>query len=403
MAITIHPIVCTAGRKSIFTAHGLVPERFYRLSLLPVFEHTRLDQRVTADENGRLAWEQEIDWQGEAICDVFAGDGDQPVATLHLYAVSEALAGRRPLRCDFHLHTFHSDGRQSPAEMVTRGREVGLDALAITDHNVYASSLEGVEVARRLGLGLAVLPGEEVTSSTWHVVSIGASQGIGFTPDRQGYAGLRWAIDRIHQVGGKAFLAHPYWIYNRRLNSPVAEYERALAEGGLDGIELLGEVTWEENLRSVARYYELGLEERLPILGNSDAHHSGGHPPGRQFVGIPPAGQTYGAYWTLVLARERTPQSILEAISERKTAACARMLIAPETFPVQPRLAAFGPFELVDLAIFLEAHYFPRHDELCRQEAQAAWRILAGEALPGGVIEGLEEELEAHHAACWRT
>jgi hypothetical protein len=402
VTITIQPIVCAAGGITRFTIRGLSPGGAYRFALLPVFDHSRLDRQGTANENGRLAWEQEVSWQGETLCDVFAGEADQPVATLHLYAVSQALAGCRPLRADFHIHTLHSDGRHTPGEMVVRGREVGLDALAITDHNFFDSSLAGIQIAQELGLGLACLPGEEVTSSTWHLVAVGAAERIGWMNKHQGYAGLRWAIDRIHELGGKAFLAHPYWIANRHLNSPVEEYERVLAEGGLDGIELLGEVPWEENLRSVARYYDLGLGERLPILGNSDTHYSGAPLPGRQFVATPPSGQTYGAYWTLILARERTPQAILEAVVEGKTAACARMLLAPETFPVQPRLVAFGPFELVDLALFLEAHYFPRHDALCRQEAEAARRILAGEGLPGEVIEGLEKELEEHYQNCWR-
>ncbi len=398
--VIIAPVICPAGKEVRFTLRNLTPGASYRISILPVFDpDTRLNVEAAADADGCLAWKQEVAWQGEALVDVFPPGAQFPAATLRLFAVSPGLAGRLPLRGDFHLHTTHSDGKDSVAEMIVCCREVGLDALAITDHNVHASSLEGIEVARRLGLGLTCLPGEEVTSATWHLVALGASQGIGYTPEHGGYAGLRWAIDRIHQLGGKAYLAHPYWISNRHLNQPAEEYERVLAEGGLDGVELLGEVPWEENLRSVARYYELPY--RLPVLGNSDSHSSGARRPGRPHTEIPLAGQTSGKYWTLILARSRAPQDVLEAIEAGYSAACARMLIAPETFPVRPRLLAFGPFELVNLAIFLEEVYFPRHDELCRLEADAARRILAGEALPEAVIHGLEVELNAHHASFW--
>jgi Predicted metal-dependent phosphoesterases (PHP family) len=36
---------------------------------------------------------------------------------------------------DFHLHTTASDGKLSPKELVSLGKNQGLDIIAITDHD----------------------------------------------------------------------------------------------------------------------------------------------------------------------------------------------------------------------------------------------------------------------------
>src|SRR5207244_130119 len=64
-------------------------------------------------------------------------------------------------RADLHLHTTHSDGTYSPAEVVDLARRSGLAAVAITDHDTTA----GVAPARAAAaLGLEVIAGVEVTA-----------------------------------------------------------------------------------------------------------------------------------------------------------------------------------------------------------------------------------------------
>lgn len=65
-------------------------------------------------------------------------------------------------RVDLHTHTTFSDGTLTPAELVTRGMELGLAAIAITDHD----SMDGVEPARAAaGSRIEVVPGIEVSTS----------------------------------------------------------------------------------------------------------------------------------------------------------------------------------------------------------------------------------------------
>lgn len=63
---------------------------------------------------------------------------------------------------DLHIHTSASDGCLSPAEVVNVAKDLGLDAVAITDHD----TMEGVPEALQEGesLGLEVIPGVELSA-----------------------------------------------------------------------------------------------------------------------------------------------------------------------------------------------------------------------------------------------
>jgi predicted metal-dependent phosphoesterase TrpH len=387
LPITIRPLIIAEGSTTRLTIRGLTPGRTYRIILLPMREpRSRLTQDLTAGLAGQLTWSQDVCWRGEALCDICPTANEQPLVTLHVYAASPEMLDRRPLRCDLHMHTTHSDGRNTPGEMLVRGREVGLDVMAITDHNQYAGSIAGIEQAHHMGLGLICLPGEEITGSGWHLLSIGARGPIGWGPEQLDYAGLQRTIDRIHYLGGRTYLCHPYWTWGRHHHMPTADYDRLLVEGNADGIELIGKVAWEDNLRSLARYAEAhvaGLP--WPILGNSDAHFAA----------------TLGATWTLAFAAEPTAQAILQAIAERRSVACTTMDVGTPDRPARPPMQAFGPYELVDLAFFLDRYYFPQHDELCRQEAEFCRRVLLEDVLPKGVLADLTRQLDTYYRGCW--
>jgi len=395
MSLSFLPKLVKTGSLANMSVRGLAPGQDYRAVISPVREKNRsLVYEGEASDYGSLSWGQAIDWAGDALVDIFVPGNVQPFCTFHIYALPPELANLRPLRCDFHIHTTYSDGKSSPAEMVVRGRELGLDALAITDHNYYPASVEAIDFVRKSGLGITCFPGEEVTSASWHILSIGANGPIGyhdfgpdgpigFTDDQVDYAGMQKILETIHSQGGKAFLAHPYWIADRRMHQPMVEYERLLREGGLDGIELLGDVPWEENLRSLVRYSELESKASLAILGNSDTHA---------------ATHTYGSYWTLVFARSNSQEDIMAAILDHRSVACMIMPMGPASHPVISRLLAFGPFELVDLAIFLHEHYFPQHDALCLQEAELGRRYLGGDIHSESSARPLQAALETYYS-----
>ena len=65
------------------------------------------------------------------------------------------------IRCDLHMHTFYSDGRASPRELVAHAASMGLRTIAITDHDTAQGAREGIPAAEQYGI--AVLPAIEFT------------------------------------------------------------------------------------------------------------------------------------------------------------------------------------------------------------------------------------------------
>ena len=82
----------------------------------------------------------------------------QPFTALCQLASRSRLAGR----ADLHLHTTHSDGAYSPAQLVELARRAGLAAVAVTDHDAFG----GVALARAaaVGVGVEVVTGVEITA-----------------------------------------------------------------------------------------------------------------------------------------------------------------------------------------------------------------------------------------------
>ena len=76
---------------------------------------------------------------------------------------------------DLHLHSNHSDGMLSPAELVDRVADAGVELMALTDHDTTS----GLEAARQqcASRGLQMLDGIEL-SATWrgqtiHIIGLG--------------------------------------------------------------------------------------------------------------------------------------------------------------------------------------------------------------------------------------
>ena len=55
---------------------------------------------------------------------------------------------------DLHSHTNESDGTLTPLELITLARTIGLDALAITDHDTFAGYDLARPIANRNGFDL---------------------------------------------------------------------------------------------------------------------------------------------------------------------------------------------------------------------------------------------------------
>ena len=72
---------------------------------------------------------------------------------------------------DLHVHTTASDGTASPAQVMRMARDLGLKAVAITDHDTVSGCAEAAEEGR--ALGVEAVPGVELSSrygTTIHIL-----------------------------------------------------------------------------------------------------------------------------------------------------------------------------------------------------------------------------------------
>lgn len=71
---------------------------------------------------------------------------------------------------DLHTHSTHSDGTQSPADVMRSAAEAALDVVALTDHDVASGWSEAHLVAK--DLGLLLVPGIEISCKTSLGISV---------------------------------------------------------------------------------------------------------------------------------------------------------------------------------------------------------------------------------------
>lgn len=65
---------------------------------------------------------------------------------------------------DLHLHTYYSDGTQSPTQVVRWAHEQGLETIGITDHDGIDGIQEATMAAKEFGI--KVIPGIEISAQT---------------------------------------------------------------------------------------------------------------------------------------------------------------------------------------------------------------------------------------------
>ena len=65
-------------------------------------------------------------------------------------------------RIDLHIHTTASDGTLSPEEVARQAKELGLAAIAITDHDTAAGAAQAAELSARYDI--EVIPGIEISA-----------------------------------------------------------------------------------------------------------------------------------------------------------------------------------------------------------------------------------------------
>jgi hypothetical protein len=225
-----------------------------------------------------------------AVCGLAAG--------LALGALTDTVPSREPITIegyqilsgDFHVHAFVGDGGIPPWVLQRHAMHVGLDVIAITNHNQTLAGRLG-RAAAQPSIGPLVLVGEEITGRDYHLIGVGIERPVNWDQPARG------AIADVHAQGGVAIAAHPIYGFDRY--DPVA-----LAD--LDGVEVAHRDALSSTMGlQFEEFYQrtVGRNPEVAAIGSSDFHTSG----------------PLGLCRTYLFVRERTEAGVIEAIRDGRT------------------------------------------------------------------------------------
>ncbi|MFB6232936.1 MAG: CehA/McbA family metallohydrolase [Haloarculaceae archaeon] len=194
------------------------------------------------------------------------------------------------LRVELHAHSARShDGRDPVDLLLEQAAGVGLDALAVTDHDAIEGSLEAA--GKAADYGLVGIVGMEVTSAVGHILALGIDD---LVPSGLSYDET---LDRIHEQGGIAVVPHPFQKSRHGVAPHVSDDQLASA----DALEVYNSRLFTG--RSNRQAETFAVERGLPMTAGSDAHIS----------------ELIGQAVTEVGADEASAEAILDAIREGRT------------------------------------------------------------------------------------
>jgi hypothetical protein len=238
------------------------------------------------------------------------------------------VGGFKTLKCDFHMHTIFSDGLVWPTVRVQEAWQEGLDVMAITDHIEYSPHSADVNVNHNrpweLGKDVAAennivfIKGTEITRQTppGHFNAIFIGDARGYIEDREGNEKDKEAVMKAGEQDAFIFWNHPGWQVDR-------------IEGSYEWIELIDQLYKEKVLEGIEVINGFGFHKKaldwcvdndLTVLGTTDVHNIIGYDY--------ELGDNVHRSMTLVFAKERTAESVREALEAGRTVAWASKYIA---------------------------------------------------------------------------
>lgn len=236
------------------------------------------------------------------------------------------------LRGDFHIHTPNSDGKLTPVQRVEEAWRHGYDVIAITDHGNFKAYEEALPLATELGLVL--LRGMETgLDDREHLVA------LDLAPSYQPCNPHKWALTEgqktvyyreqwprlARDAGAFVIYAHPHV----GMEEPVLW---AIKEGLVKGIEVKNGVVGKDwnTVQSHGTWLypqaiDWAIEHNLALFSNSDIHET------RNETNSPV---------TLVLAEERSPEAVMDALRAGRTVAWFDGMLWGKKEVVEPFLLA---------------------------------------------------------------
>jgi len=223
------------------------------------------------------------------------------------------IPGYVTLKCDFHSHTVFSDGNVWPTYRVDEAWKDGLDVLAITDHIEYQPHKEYIPADHNAAYNIAsdlaaernliLVQGTEITRSMppGHLNALFVEDAAAVYADDP--AG---SIRKAVEMGAFIHWNHPGWKAQEPDGIPkLYDIHRDLLDKGyIHGIEFFNSTEYYPNVLEWCKEYDLA------VIANTDVH------------GI--ISEDYGHNtrpMTLVFAKERSEESLKQAMFDRRTLA----------------------------------------------------------------------------------
>jgi len=163
------------------------------------------------------------------------------------------------LSVELHTHSALSyDGRDPVELLLEQAEAVGLDALAVTDHDEIDASLRAAELAAEYDL--VGIPGMEVSSAAGHILALGVEELVptGLSYDE--------TLERIRSLGGTVVVPHPFQASRHGVAPHISDDQLAEA----DAIEVYNSRLFTG--RSNRQAERFAVEHGLPMTAGSDAH-----------------------------------------------------------------------------------------------------------------------------------
>ncbi len=161
---------------------------------------------------------------------------------------------------ELHCHSVYSkrikvphEGMDTPKDILTHAKSLGIGAIAISDHDEFRGSQEAVKLGKKLNI--IVIPAQEVTTTDGHMLALGIQEKV-----RPGLSALE-TIDVIHQQGGISIAPHAFDINNDGLKEIALE---------CDAMEAFNSI----NVDRISNFKALNfaISNKMPMVAGSDAH-----------------------------------------------------------------------------------------------------------------------------------
>ncbi len=215
------------------------------------------------------------------------------------------------LKGNIHSHTTFSDGNWTADEMKMEYKRHGYDFLAVTDHDFYTDTRALSDDTFTMVQGFE-LWGNATNGKDIHIHFLWADAIDGIKPntrvalpERNGKVCMDFCY-RMREKGAYVMLNHPHWSL---LTSPEIEDENPY-----HAVEIMNYATeWLENMGDGTVFWTEMLLRGCKLWGGgSDDNHNHHAKAGSDQVDNLKC-DSFGG-WTMVKARDRSPQAIMEAM-----------------------------------------------------------------------------------------